>query len=295
MGAEGTLWVGLQSFVDVPHAFQNLGDGTYFHSGILAVRRPWPSGANMTYKLLYNDAVAMTGGQPIDGKLSSGTWRISFTGKGCGRSSSSPMNRKNIRQGIRWPEGTTIRHRRGTRSRCRRSWREVKGVSSGIVYDQTCAAEKRRRRKRGTFPIREARLHQPGSVRRLRRLQREVELRQRAAARNRVRSQAQDRSVELQQGLQLPQGFLSVVRHRVRRRVAEGASRERAGRAAGISHALPEPHAAGMNDGLQRPRHRHRRHGRADRGRDARYGRAPRPQGLQRHGYHGHGAEGRLW
>ena len=70
MGAEGSLWVGLHSFVDVPHAFQNLGDGTYFHSGILAVRQAVAVKANITYKMLYNDAVAMTGGQPIDGQLS---------------------------------------------------------------------------------------------------------------------------------------------------------------------------------------------------------------------------------
>jgi indolepyruvate ferredoxin oxidoreductase len=150
MGAEGTLWVGLQSFIDVPHAFQNLGDGTYFHSGILAIRQAVAAKANITYKMLYNDAVAMTGGQPIDGKLSVEDMANQIYWEGVRPIVIVTDEPDKYPSAVRWPEGTTVRHRKELEL-VQRELQQVKGVSC-LIYDQTCAAEKRRRRKRGTFP-----------------------------------------------------------------------------------------------------------------------------------------------
>ncbi|GLR65686.1 indolepyruvate ferredoxin oxidoreductase [Acidocella aquatica] len=150
MGGEGSLWAGLHSFVDVPHAFQNLGDGTYFHSGILAIRAAVASGANMTYKLLYNDAVAMTGGQPVDGKLSVEAMANQVYWEGVKPIVIVTDEPDKYPADVIWPPGTTIRHRRDLED-VQREMQKLPGVS-GLIYDQTCAAEKRRRRKRKTFP-----------------------------------------------------------------------------------------------------------------------------------------------
>jgi indolepyruvate ferredoxin oxidoreductase len=150
MGAEGSLWVGLTPFLDVPHAFQNLGDGTYFHSGILAVRQAVAVKANMTYKLLYNDAVAMTGGQPIDGKLSVEDMANQLYWEGVRPIVIVTDEPEKYPATISWPQGTTIRHRKELEL-VQKEMQQVKGVSA-IIYDQTCAAEKRRRRKRNQFP-----------------------------------------------------------------------------------------------------------------------------------------------
>ena len=146
MGAEGTLWVGLQSFVDVPHAFQNLGDGTYFHSGILAVRQAVAVKANMTYKLLYNDAVAMTGGQPIDGKLSVEDMANQLYWEGVRPIVIVTDEPEKYPASVSWPQGHDGSGTARNSSWCKRRLQQVKGVSA-IIYDQTCAAEKRRRRK----------------------------------------------------------------------------------------------------------------------------------------------------
>jgi indolepyruvate ferredoxin oxidoreductase len=150
MGAEGSLWVGLTSFVDVPHAFQNLGDGTYFHSGILAVRQAVAVKANLTYKMLYNDAVAMTGGQPIDGKLTVEDMANQLYWEGVRPIVIVTDEPEKYPATVSWPAGTTIRHRKELEL-VQRDMQQVKGVSA-IIYDQTCAAEKRRRRKRKQFP-----------------------------------------------------------------------------------------------------------------------------------------------
>lgn len=150
MGAEGTLWVGLQSFIDVPHAFQNLGDGTYFHSGILAIRQAVAAKANITYKLLYNDAVAMTGGQPIDGKLSVEDMANQLYWEGLRPIVIVTDEPWKYPATVQWPKGTTVRHRNELEL-VQKELQQVKGVSA-LIYDQTCAAEKRRRRKRGHFP-----------------------------------------------------------------------------------------------------------------------------------------------
>jgi indolepyruvate ferredoxin oxidoreductase len=150
MGSEGAIWLGLAPFVDgVDHIFQNLGDGTYFHSGILAVRAAVAAKRNITYKLLYNDAIAMTGGQPLDGEMSVLQLSQQLFWEGV-----NPVvvvtDEPEKYPSVSWPKGTTIHHRDELEV-VQKRLRDVPGVSA-IVYDQTCASEKRRRRKRGKFP-----------------------------------------------------------------------------------------------------------------------------------------------
>ncbi|RPE62990.1 indolepyruvate ferredoxin oxidoreductase [Tibeticola sediminis] len=153
MGGEGVTWVGQQPFSTEPHIFANLGDGTYFHSGILAIRQSIAAGVNITYKILYNDAVAMTGGQPIgerpDGlsvvqiaqaMRAEGAVKITIV-------TDEPEKYQGV-AGI--PEGIAIEHR-DRLDAIQREFREIKGTTI-IIYDQTCATEKRRRRKRGLMP-----------------------------------------------------------------------------------------------------------------------------------------------
>ncbi len=149
MGAEGAQWQGTAHFTDEEHQFINLGDGTYFHSGLLAIRQGVASGVNMTYKILYNDAVAMTGGQKVDGPLSPQHVVRQMHAEGV-----TPIvlvtDEPEVYRPSELPAGTTVRHR-DELDNVQRELRDVKGCS-GIVFVQTCAAEKRRRRKRGTFP-----------------------------------------------------------------------------------------------------------------------------------------------
>ena len=152
MGGEGVPWVGQQPFSTEGHVFANLGDGTYFHSGMLAVRQSITAGVNITYKILYNDAVAMTGGQPV-GERPEGHSVVqiaqSMRAEGAQRITivtDEPEKYRGVR-GL--PEGITIEHR-DELDRVQRVMREIKGCTV-IIYDQTCATEKRRRRKRGTM------------------------------------------------------------------------------------------------------------------------------------------------
>ncbi|HET6395459.1 MAG TPA: indolepyruvate ferredoxin oxidoreductase family protein [Pseudoxanthomonas sp.] len=150
MGGEGVTWAGQAPFTDTPHVFQNLGDGTYFHSGSLAIRQAVAAGVNITYKILYNDAVAMTGGQPVDGTLTvpdiahqmraEGIRRIVVVSDEVGKWSDPSV----------FPDGVEFFDRRQL-DEVQRQLREVKGVSI-LIYDQVCATEKRRRRKRGRMP-----------------------------------------------------------------------------------------------------------------------------------------------
>jgi len=150
MGGEGITWVGQQPFVETDHIFQNLGDGTYFHSGSTAVRAAVAAGINITYKILYNDAVAMTGGQPVDGTLTVDQITRQMRAEGIQRIAVVTDEPEKYNSGINFASGTTVHHRRELDD-VQRQLREVKGVSV-MVYDQTCASEKRRRRKRGNFP-----------------------------------------------------------------------------------------------------------------------------------------------
>ena len=152
MGGEGVPWVGQQPFSTDQHIFANLGDGTYFHSGILAVRQSIAAGVNITYKILYNDAVAMTGGQQIGERpeghsvvqiaqsmRAEGAMKITIV-------TDEPEKYDHIK-GV--PEGIAIVHR-DSLDAVQRELREIKGTTV-IIYDQTCATEKRRRRKRGSL------------------------------------------------------------------------------------------------------------------------------------------------
>jgi indolepyruvate ferredoxin oxidoreductase len=156
MGAEGSNWIGEAKFSTCDHVFQNIGDGTYNHSGIMSVRAAVGSGVNMTYKILYNDAVALTGGQVHDGGLdaydivaevlAAGVTKLEYVTEDPNRIDKS-----------RLPSGIKVHHRRDLQ-KVQEDIAKVKGISV-ILYDQTCASEVRRRRKRGTMPDTNKRLY----------------------------------------------------------------------------------------------------------------------------------------
>ncbi|NDV48985.1 MULTISPECIES: indolepyruvate ferredoxin oxidoreductase family protein [unclassified Salipiger] len=146
MGGEGVNWVSRSRFNGNKHVFQNLGDGTYYHSGSLAVRQAIAAGTNITYKILYNDAVAMTGGQHVDGPLSVASIAQSMVSEGARKVvvvSDDPEALR--REGL--PAGVPIEHRRDL-DRVQRELRDIPGTTV-LIYQQTCATEKRRLRKRG--------------------------------------------------------------------------------------------------------------------------------------------------
>lgn len=146
MGGEGANWVGLAPFVATPHMFQNMGDGTYYHSGLLAIRAALAAGTPITFKILVNDAAAMTGGQPVEGRptaaaiarqlVAEGVERVALVGEEMPSGASGP--------------GVSV-HRRDELDAVQRELRAFRGVSA-IVYDQVCATEKRRRRRRRELP-----------------------------------------------------------------------------------------------------------------------------------------------
>ena len=149
MGGEGANWMGQAPFVETGHVFQNLGDGTYYHSGLLAIRACVAAGINITYKILFNDAVAMTGGQPHDGPLDPSAISRQVRGEGVETIRLVTDEPEKYGSAAGFAPGTRIAHRREL-DRVQRELREVPGVSV-LIYDQTCAAEKRRRRKRGAM------------------------------------------------------------------------------------------------------------------------------------------------
>ena len=150
MGGEGVPWIGQAPFTETPHIFANLGDGTYTHSGVLAIRAAIAAKVNITYKLLFNDAVAMTGGQPSDTGLTVPALTRQLAAEGVGRIVVVTDEPDKYPQNAGFPAGIAVRHRDDL-DMVQRELREIPGVTA-IVYDQTCAAEKRRRRKRGRFP-----------------------------------------------------------------------------------------------------------------------------------------------
>jgi indolepyruvate ferredoxin oxidoreductase len=149
MGGEGVPWVGQAPFTETSHVFANLGDGTYAHSGLLAIRQAVAAGVNITYKILYNDAVAMTGGQAVEGGLT--VLQIVRQVQAEGASQVVVVTDEPEKYGRRdLPADVRVHHRR-VLDAVQRELRAVSGTTI-LVYDQTCAAEKRRRRKRGTYP-----------------------------------------------------------------------------------------------------------------------------------------------
>ena len=150
MGGEGANWVGEAPFSKRDHVFQNLGDGTYNHSGVLALRWAVDAKTNITYKILFNDAVAMTGGQRHEGGLKVEQIAQQVRAEGVERIAVVTRRAREIRPGMLWPPRATFHHR-DELDAVQRELRAVPGVSV-LIYDQTCAAEKRRRRKRGEYP-----------------------------------------------------------------------------------------------------------------------------------------------
>ena len=150
MGGEGAPWIGQQAFSKVPHVFQNLGDGTYFHSGYLAIRAAVAARVNITYKILYNDAVAMTGGQPVDGQTSVPMIAQQMAAEGIKRIALVTEDLARYADRSSLPAIVTL-HDRKDMDAVQRELREIEGATV-LIYDQTCAAEKRRRRKKGQFP-----------------------------------------------------------------------------------------------------------------------------------------------
>ena len=161
MGGEGVPWVGQQPFTKETHLFANLGDGTYFHSGLLAIRQSIAAGVNITYKVLYNDAVAMTGGQQVGERpeghsvlqiahslVAEGVRKLAVVTDQPEKYHQGGLD-KVLGQAARLPEGVEVFHRDDL-DRVQREFREIAGTTA-IIYDQTCATEKRRRRKRGTM------------------------------------------------------------------------------------------------------------------------------------------------
>ena len=156
MGGEGANWIGEAPFSMRPHVFQNIGDGTYNHSGSMAIRASIAAGVNVTYKILFNDAVAMTGGQMHDGTLTVPKIAAQVAAEGASRIVVVSDEPKKYPPGTQWPEGITFHHRDDLQQ-VQTDLAHVPGCTI-LIYDQTCAAEKRRRRKRGTFPDPEKRV-----------------------------------------------------------------------------------------------------------------------------------------
>lgn len=146
MGGEGVTWVGQAPFTKEKHMFVNMGDGTYMHSGTLAIRQAVAAKVNATYKILYNDAVAMTGGQEVEGALTVPQIAAQLKAEGVGRVAIASEFPENYAL-LNLPNGVEV-HDRSLMMRLQEEMRETEGVTA-IIYDQTCAAEKRRRRKRG--------------------------------------------------------------------------------------------------------------------------------------------------
>ena len=150
MGGEGVAWTGQAPFTNDAHVFANLGDGTYFHSGLLAIRAAIAAKVNITYKILYNDAVAMTGGQPVDGVLTVPQITHQLAAEGASRIVIVTDEPQKYDGTTLLAPGVTIHHR-DTLDAVQRELREIPGTTI-LIYDQTCATEKRRRRKKGQFP-----------------------------------------------------------------------------------------------------------------------------------------------
>lgn len=150
MGGEGVPWVGQAPFTEEKHVFANLGDGTYYHSGLLAIRAAVAAKVPITYKILFNDAVAMTGGQPVDGPISVPMITRQMAAEGIEKIVVVTDEPEKYRHVTDLAPGVPVRHR-DELDAVMKELRAYPGVSV-LVYDQTCATEKRRRRKRNAYP-----------------------------------------------------------------------------------------------------------------------------------------------
>jgi indolepyruvate ferredoxin oxidoreductase len=150
MGGEGAVWVGQAPFTKTQHMFVNLGDGTFYHSGLLSIRQAVSAGVNVTYKILYNDAVAMTGGQPVDGSLPVPNLATVLLAEGVKQVVVVSDQPEKYHSEVTLPRGVRALDRHEL-DIVQREMRAIPGCTA-IIYDQTCAAEKRRRRKSGAYP-----------------------------------------------------------------------------------------------------------------------------------------------
>ena len=210
MGNEGAQWFGMAPFVDEQHLFQNIGDGTLFHSGMLAVRAAVANGVNITYKVLYNGTVAMTGGQDSFGQLAVADLAKVFLAEGVKRVIVTTEDRRPLPRRVAAPRRRSVGSQPPHRGAAR-SWPSTPGTTV-LIHDQRCAAEMRRDRKRQQDHSADvARRHRRARVRRVRRLRRRQQLPQRAGRRHAVRAQDAHRSGLLQPGRQLRARRLPVV------------------------------------------------------------------------------------
>ncbi len=226
MGGEGAPWIGQAPFTTEKHVFQNLGDGTYSHSGLLAIRAAAAAGVNITYKILYNDAVAMTGGQPVEGGLTVAEIARQVAAEGARKIVVVTDEPDKYPLGTDFPPGDHISPSPRTRRRAARAARDAGPHGPDLRPDlrrrEAPPAQTRHLSRSGR-----ARLHQRRGVRGLRRLFAQLELHLGAAARNRIRPQADDRPVQLQQGLFLRRGLLPQLCHGPWRHAAQGRVRVR--------------------------------------------------------------------
>ena len=288
MGGEGANWIGEAPFSKRDHVFQNLGDGTYNHSGYLAIRAAIASGVNITYKILFNDAVAMTGGQANDGGLTVAADRPP------GRGRRRQARHRGHRRAVEIPQGYRMAARpdrpspRRTRRHAARL-RTVPGVSV-LIYDQTCAAEKRRRRKRGTFPDPDKRvvindLVCEGCG--------DCGVKSNCVSVQPLKTEwGRKRTIDqssCNKDYSCVNGFCPsfVTVHGAKLKKGEGVAEPE------NWPALPEPSAAADQSSLQHHRHRHRRHRHRHHRRHRRHGRASGRQGRRRHRHGRPRAEGR--
>jgi indolepyruvate ferredoxin oxidoreductase len=150
MGGEGTPWIGQCHFTEEKHVFANIGDGTYYHSGLLAIRAAVAAKVNITYKILFNDAVAMTGGQPVEGQITVPMIARQVLAEGVNPVVVVTDEPEKYLKSRELPDHVRVMHR-DVLDGVQRELREIKGVTA-LIYDQTCASEKRRRRKRNAYP-----------------------------------------------------------------------------------------------------------------------------------------------
>ena len=278
MGGEGANWIGEAPFSKRKHVFQNLGDGTYNHSGYLAIRAAAASGVNVTYKILFNDAVAMTGGQRNDGGLTVPIIARQVAAEGAKKIVVVTDEPWKYPSDANFPAGVTIHHRDELMA-VQTALADVPGLYGADLRPDLRGREAAPPQARPVPRPGQARRHQRARLRGLRRLRRAVELRLGAAARDRMGPQAHHRPVELQQGLLLPEGLLPVLRHGRRREAQARQGRRCAGRPAGAARARAARDRADLFDHRdRRRRHRHRHHRRR-----ARHGGASRRQGRRHH------------